>query len=135
NGSRVAYHAITGGYVLQRVLEKVTGDSIENYLDKYLRQPMGMKWFTYGLAPEHRPELALNYATGPTPRFPLSWVVSRALGGDIATVAQVSNDPHFLDAVIPAGNLCGTAEEMGRFYQMMLNGGMWNGKRICKEVT
>lgn len=135
DGSKVAYHAVTGGFVLQRVLERVTGASIEHYLDTHLRQPMGMRWFTYGIAPEHLHDLAANYATGPRPRFPVSWVVNRALGGDIRTVEQVTNDPRFQEAVIPAGNLCGTAEEMGRFFQMMLNGGVWNGKRVCSEMT
>lgn len=135
DGTRVAYHAVTGGYVLQRILEKVTGESIESFLDTHIRQPMGMKWFTYGIPPAQVHELALTYATGPTPRFPVSWIVNRALGGDIRTVEQVVNDPRFQDAVIPAGNLCGTAEEMGRFYQMMLNGGVWQGKRICDPMT
>ncbi len=135
DGGKVAYHAITGGFVLQRVLEKVTGDSIEAYLDRYLRKPMGMRWFTYGVEPAHLDDLALNYATGPTPPFPVSWIVRRALGGDIRTVEAVTNDPRFQEAVIPAGNLCGTAEEMGRFFQMMLNGGVWNGRRICSEMT
>ncbi|QSP95644.1 beta-lactamase family protein [Marinobacter salinisoli] len=135
DGAKVSYHAITGGFVLQRVLEKVTGESIEHFLDVHLRQPMGMTWFTYGIAPEHLSDLASNYATGPTPRFPVSWVIRRALGADIHTVERVSNDPRFQEAVIPAGNLCGTAEEMGRFFQMMLNGGVWNGKRICSERT
>jgi len=135
DGAKVAYHAITGGFVLQRILEKVTGDTIENYLDRFLRKPMAMKWFTYGIAQENLPELACSYATGPRPRFPLSWIVRRALGGDIKTVERVANDARFQEAVIPAGNLCGTAEEMGRFFQMMLNGGVWQGKRICSEVT
>lgn len=135
DGAKVAYHAITGGFVLQRVLEKVTGDTIEAFINRYLRRPMGMRWFTYGIGPDHVSELATNYATGPTPRFPVSWIVRRALGGDIGTVEQVVNDPRFQEAVIPAGNLCGTAEEMGRFFQMMLNGGVWEGKRICSEMT
>lgn len=80
-------------------------------------------------------DLAETYATGPTPRFPVSWIINRALGSDINTVAQVVNDPRFQEAVIPAGNLCGTAEEMGRFFQMMLNGGSWQGKRICDPLT
>jgi len=121
DGAKVAYHAVTGGFVLQRVLEKVTGDSIEAYIDRFLRKPMGMRWFTYGIGPDHVSEFATNYATGPTPRFPVSWIVRRALGGDIGTVETVVNDPRFQEAVIPAGNLCGTAEEMGRFFQMMLN--------------
>lgn len=90
DGAKVAYHAITGGFVLQRVLEKVTGDTIENYLDRYLRKPMGMKWFTYGIAPEKLHELATNYATGPTPMFPLSWIVSRA---PAATFARWRKSP------------------------------------------
>ena len=30
-------------------------------------------------------------------------------------VEEVSNDPRFKQAIIPAGNMMGTAEEMGRF--------------------
>lgn len=135
DGAKVAYHAITGGFVLQRVLETVTGQSIGAFLDEHIRKPMGMRWFTYGIAPEALGELSTTYATGPTPRFPVSWVVSRALGGDLATVERVVNDPRFQHAVIPAGNLCGTAEEMGRFFQMMLNGGEWQGHQICSRET
>ena len=135
DGSKVAYHAITGGYVLGEVVRRVTGESIETLLDRRLRQPMGMRYFTYGINHDQLLDLAWNYATGPKLVFPVSWVVRRALGGDIDTVAEVSNDPRFQEAVIPAGNLCGTSEEMGRFFQMMLNGGTWNGQRICAEST
>ena len=135
DGARIAYHAITGGYVLGEVIRRVTGESIETVLDKRIRQPMDMDYFTYGIDHERLLNLAWNYATGPKLVFPVSWIVRRALGGDIDTVAEVSNDPRFQEAVIPAGNLCGTAEEMGRFYQMMLNGGVWEGRRICSQET
>lgn len=135
DGGTVAYHAITGGYVMGRLLEKVTGESIQAYLDTHIRRPLGMKWFTYGVNEPQIESLALNYATGPRPGFPLSWVVRRALGADIETVADISNDPRFQEAVIPAANLAGTAEEMGRFFQMMLNGGEWEGRRICQPIT
>lgn len=135
DGGQLAYHAITGGYVLGRVLEKVTGETIQHYLDTHLRQPLGMKYFTYGIDSEHQGDLAWNYATGPKPRFPVSWVVRRALGADIDTVEMVSNDPRFQEAVIPAGNLVGTAEEVSRFFQMMLDDGIWQGQRICDPVT
>lgn len=135
DGGTVAYHAITGGFVLQRVLEKVTGAGIEVFLDEKLRKPMDMHWFTYGIDRTHLDQLAVNYATGPRPTFPLSWVVKRALGADLETVAEVTNDPRFQESVIPAGNLVGTAEEMSRFFQMMLNGGEWNGQRVCSAET
>jgi CubicO group peptidase (beta-lactamase class C family) len=135
DGAKVAYHAITGGFVLQHVLERVTGEPIEKFLDTHIRQPMGMRWFTYGIEKSQVSALARNYATGPTPVFPVSWVIRRALGGDIGTVESVINDPRFQESVIPAGNLCGTADEMARFYQMMLNGGTWQGKQICEPST
>ena len=38
-------------------------------------------------------------------------------------------------AVIPAGNLYATADETSRFFQMMLNGGLWQGQRLFEEET
>lgn len=135
DGSKVSYHAITGGFVLQRVLEAVTGLSLVQYLDRYVRKPMGMTWFTYGVAPDDLTAPATNYATGPRPTWPVSRIVKGALGSDIKSVEAITNDTRFQQAVIPAGNLYGTAEEMGRFFQMMLSGGVWNGQRICSEIT
>lgn len=135
DGRNLAYHAITGGFVLGRLLEKVTGLTLNEFIDLRLRQPMGMRHFTYGVPDGNVGAVAMNYATGPTPRPPLSWVVKRALGADIYTVAEIANDPRFLRTVIPAGNLVGTAEEMSRFYQMMLNEGRWGGKQVCSPLT
>ena len=50
-------------------------------------------------------------------------------------VVSASNTPAFMDAVIPAGNLYATAEELSRFFQMLLDGGVWQGRRILKEET
>lgn len=134
-GHHLAYHALTGGYILERVLQKVTGMTIQDFLDKRVRQPMGMKYFRYGIEDKYADRLADNSATGMTPFFPLSKLIARALGGSLSMVEQVTNDPRFKQAVIPAGNIMGTAEEMGRFFQMLLDGGMCNGKRICEPMT
>ncbi|MCP5169511.1 MAG: beta-lactamase family protein [Hahellaceae bacterium] len=135
DGAQLAYHALTGGYVLQRVLEQVTGESIQAYLNKTINEPLGLKNFTYGMPKEKLGDLATNYVTGPTPPFPISWIIKRALGADVATIEKVTNDPRFQEAVIPAGNLTGTAEEVSRFFQMMLNGGTWEGKQVCDPMT
>jgi CubicO group peptidase (beta-lactamase class C family) len=135
DGSKLAYHAITGGFVLERVIRKVTGDNINAYITRKIREPMGMKYFTYGVEPEHRDDLARTYATGPRPGLLLGAFIKRALGADIVSLEQACNDPRFQDAIIPAGNLAGTAEEVGRFFQMMLNGGKWGRRRICSETT
>jgi CubicO group peptidase (beta-lactamase class C family) len=135
DGSKLAYHAITGGFVLQRVLRTVTGADIDVYLERKIRAPMKMKYFTYGARPEHREALALSYATGPRQGPLLNALIRRALGTDMESIEAISNDPRFHDAIIPAGNLVGTAAEVSAFFQMMLDGGTWRGRRICKPAT
>lgn len=135
DGSKLAYHAITGGFVLQRVLRTVTGADIDAYLDRKIRRPMKMKYFTYGARPEHREALALSYATGPRQGPVLNALIRRALGTDMEAIETISNDPRFHEAIIPAGNLVATAAEVSAFFQMMLDGGTWRGRRICRPET
>ncbi|MCP5207158.1 MAG: beta-lactamase family protein [Hahellaceae bacterium] len=134
-GNDLSYHALTGGFVLQRVLEKATGKTIQQFIDERIRKPMGMEYFTYGVNDEQMGKLATNYATGPKPRFPLTMVIKRALGADMDTIERVINTREWYRSVMPAGNLVGTAEEVSRFYQMMLNGGEWEGNRVCSSDT
>ncbi len=135
DGSKLAYHAITGGFVLERVLRKVTGDDINAYITKKIREPMGMKYFTYGIEPQYLDDLAATYATGPRPGPLMGAFIKRALGTDIVSLEQACNDPRFQHAIIPAGNLAATAEETCGFFQMMLNGGKYGRRRICAHST
>lgn len=132
---QLAYHALTGGYILERIINKVTDMSIQEFLNLRVRKPMKMKYFRYGLPPKQASDLADNYATGFKPVFPISYFIKRALGGSFERVAKASNTTIYHNAVIPSANLMGTAEEMGRFYQMLLNDGIWEGKQICQPMT
>jgi CubicO group peptidase (beta-lactamase class C family) len=134
-GNRLAYHALTGGYILERVVNKVTGKSIQAFLDERVRKPMGMKYFRYGIDDQYADLAAENHVTGMKPFFPVSYLIKRALGGPLEKVQEVTNDPRFKQAVIPAGNLYGTADEMGSFFQMLMNGGEWMGKQVCQPIT
>jgi CubicO group peptidase (beta-lactamase class C family) len=60
DGSKLAYHAITGGFVLDGVMRKVTGEDINAYITRKIRQPMGMKYFTYGIEAAHLDDLAMT---------------------------------------------------------------------------
>lgn len=130
-----AYHAFTGGFVLGEIIQRVTGKSINEYLHDTISGPMGMKYFQYGLAPEHRDKVAINYAAGEPVRWPITKFLARALSAPLEEVVRVSNTPEFMDSVVPAGNLYATAEEMSRFYQMLLNQGEYDGQRILKRQT
>ena len=79
--------------------------------------------------------MAHNYVAGQPVRFPISVLAKKALSADFAEVVDVSNRDYFMDAVVPAGNLYSTAEELSRFYQMMLDGGMYEGRRILAPET
>lgn len=132
---RMAYHAISGGFILAELIQRVTGESVQRYLDTRFREPLGLKHFTYGLPQEHRDTAALNHAAGQAVRFPLAPIVEKALMVPFEQVVESSNSAAFMDAVIPAGNLYATAEELSRFFQMMLDDGCWQGRRLLSSET
>ena len=48
---------------------------------------------------------------------------------------RVSNDPRFLPAIIPSGNIIATGRETTRFMQLLLNGGELDGVRVFEPRT
>lgn len=132
---RLAYHAITGGFILGEVIRRVTQGALTDYLDSRLRQPLGMRYFTYGMDGRSRSRVARNYVAGQPVRFPISVLARRALSADFDEVVDVSNRDYFMDAVVPAGNLYATAEETSRFYQMLLDDGAYQGYQILQPAT
>ena len=131
----MAYHAITGGFLLGEVIRRVTGAPIQDYLDASIRRPMGLRHFRYGLPRADRDRVALNYSAGMPVRFPLAPLIERALIVPFDDVVAASNTDAFMDAVIPAGNLYATADELSSFFQMLLDGGLWQGRRLLKPET
>lgn len=135
DGGTLAYHAITGGFVLGRLIEAVTGMSSQDYLDKVLRKPLKMTYFRFGLEKKYQSIGARNYATGLETPFPLSYLVKRALGASMTMAAEVSNDRRWMNAVVPAGNMYATAEEICRMFEMMRDQGRWQRKQVLAPVT
>lgn len=134
-GRRLAYHAITGGFILGEVVRRVTGLPIRAFLKREILQPLGFRWMSYGVAPRDVAKVAVSYFTGPPLLPPVSTILERALGAPMERVVAVSNDPRFLTAVIPAGNVVATANELSRFYQLLLNGGTLDGVQVFEPRT
>lgn len=134
-GKQVAYHAITGGYILGEIARRATGRELPELLDSTLRTPLGLRHFTYGMADEDVHLLAKDAFTGRKPPWPVGLIAKRALGIEFEKVPTISTDPRFLQSVIPAGNLCATADEVCRFYAMLLAGGQWAGKQVMRPET
>jgi CubicO group peptidase (beta-lactamase class C family) len=134
-GRRLAYHALTGGYVLAPIVERLLGKPIRQVLHDEILAPLGFATFNYGIAPSRVGEVAVNAFTGPAILPGVSNLMRRALSVDFNEAVRISNDPRFLTGVVPAGNIIGTANEASRFMQLLLNGGELDGVRIFDAKT
>jgi CubicO group peptidase (beta-lactamase class C family) len=135
SGHRLAYHAITAGYILGELIERVTGQTVKTFLQENISIPMDLPYLDYGLAEEYRPLVAHSSITGLNPALGSDVFFKRMLGGDLQMIVDVTNDTRFMDAICPAGNIYTTAEQSGRFFEMLLNGGSYNGKKILDAKT
>ena len=134
-GRRLAYHAVTGGYVLGEVIRRVTGRDIRQYFRDEVLEPLGFRRFGYGVERAECELVAHNAFTGAPTFPPYSWMLSRSLGVDIHDAVRLSNDPRFLTSIVPSANIVGTANEGSRFFQLLLNGGELDGVRIFDKRT
>ena len=131
----VAYHAVTGGYILAEVVKRTTGKDIRHALHKLIKEPLGFEWFDYGAPGKDISKVAQNYVTGWPNVFPFTQLVEYAIGSSFETIVGLSRDERFYDSIVPSANMVATAPEVAQFFQMLLNGGELNGKRILKEET
>ncbi len=134
-GRFLAYHAVSGGYILGEVVHQVTGKDIRTVLAQEILEPLGMRWTNYGVAERDLDRVALNYVTGPPTAPPASQLISRALGLPLDAVIEFSNDPRFQTAIVPSANLISTAHEFSRFYELLRCGGELDRVRVLKART
>jgi len=134
-GTRLAYHAVTTGFLLAEVVRRVTGQDIRTYLRENVLAPLGFKWMNYGVARENVGLVAVNAMTGPPPLPPVSTLFQRALGLPVERVVDVSNDPRFLRSIFPSGNVVATADEASRFFELLRRGGELDGVHVFEPRT
>ena len=130
-----SYHAVTAGYIVGELVRRVSGRTLPQVLREEFAEPLGCRHFSYGLPEADRHDLALSYSTGPRPTFPLNLVAKRALGVNFEDLGPMANEAPFLSAVVPAANIHSTADESCRFYEMLLRGGEFEGRRILQPGT
>jgi CubicO group peptidase (beta-lactamase class C family) len=110
--------------VAGRIVEIASGKPFEQFVAERILQPLGMKDTTWHPDAAQRERLARTYK----------------LAGDKLVPAHnafLTSDPDVKREAEPSGGLFSTALDMARFYQMVLNGGELDGKRIvsAKGVT
>jgi len=134
-GRALAYHAVSGGFILGEVVRRVTGSDIRATLAAEILGPLGFRWTNYGVAEADLGAVALNYVTGPPTVPPFSQLLTRALGLGLDDLVSASNDPRFLTAIIPSANVVTTAFELSRFYEMLGRGGELDSVRVMRPET
>jgi CubicO group peptidase (beta-lactamase class C family) len=106
-----------------RIIEVAIGMSYEDFLDKRLFGPLGMKDTTFWPNEDQLKRLAKAYKPN-----------KENNGLEEITIAQLKYPlSDRKRQPMPAGGLFSTADDVGRFCQMMLNGGVANGKRVLSE--
>ncbi|MEZ5156157.1 MAG: serine hydrolase domain-containing protein [Solirubrobacterales bacterium] len=134
-GTQLAYHAVSGGFILGEVVHSVTGEDIRTVLAEEFLDPLGFRWTNYGVDPGDLGEVAVNYITGPRTAPPLSTLLSRALGTGLDDLVETTNDPRYLTGIVPAANTVTTANELSRFFEIMRCGGELDGVRVIETDT
>jgi CubicO group peptidase (beta-lactamase class C family) len=122
-GSKWSY-SNAGINTLGRIVEVVSGVPFVKFLQERVLDPCGMKDTTFWPTPAQAKRVAKSYR--PDKNGELQQVEVRFLAGGISNRKRT---PY------PAGGLYSTADDVTRFYQMMLNGGTFNGKRVLKKET
>lgn len=110
--------------VAGRVIEVASGQTLDRFLDEQLFRPLGMRDTGFRIRPETRNRLATVYATGPDGTL-------RPVGGD-GLMAMFEPEARFFWG---SGGLLSTPDDMLRFTQMLLDGGVFGGTRILRTET
>jgi CubicO group peptidase (beta-lactamase class C family) len=134
-GRYLAYHAVSGGFILGEIVRAVTGEDIRAVAAREFLDPLGFRWTNYGVAPQDLDKVARNYITGPPTAPPLSTLLTRALGIGVDSLVKLTNDPRFLTGIVPAANTITTAFELSRFFEIMRCGGELDGVRVMETDT
>jgi CubicO group peptidase (beta-lactamase class C family) len=125
--ARTAWGYSTAGFdLLGRVVEAASGMPFDRFLQTRLFDPLRMTETTFWLPEAKKDRWARSY----------QWVAQESRLRETAIPYLYGTDVG--DRARPplgGAGLFSTAEDVVRFYQMMLNGGQLNGRRILKAAT
>lgn len=134
-GRRLAYHAVTGGFVLGEVVRAATGEDIRTVLRKEVREPLGVRWLDYGVAPADVGLVAEDALTGLPPLPGLRQAVERALGASVERVLKIAHDPRFLAGILPAANVVSNARDLATYFECLRCEGTLDGVQVFEPRT
>ncbi|MEO5961392.1 MAG: serine hydrolase domain-containing protein [Opitutaceae bacterium] len=124
-GSRWGY-STAGIDALGRIVEVASGMPFAEFMQKRLLDPLGMKNTTWWISPEQEKRRAHTYVLNAQTRKLEEARIAYMYGGEVTDRGRPP---------LGGAGLFATAEDVAKFYQMMLHGGELGGKRILKTET
>lgn len=124
-GSKWQY-SNAGIATLGRIVEVVSGQPFEKFMSERIFLPLGMKDSFFFPPAEKTSRIALVYKSV---RGKLERSGPEILGGASWEFRKGAKYP------APEFGLYSTAEDLFHFYQMTLNGGVWQGKRLLSRAS
>jgi len=140
-GPRSSYHGITFGYLVGGIIEKVTGNRLQDFVRSAIAEPLGLDHF-YVQTPEAARRAAARLCVSERAEqrdFPPRWFrppipFAQALLPAGMYDFDVSCD-EAMAACIPSSNGVFTARALARMYAALANGGELDGVRILSRRT
>ncbi|MGK5090593.1 serine hydrolase domain-containing protein [Deltaproteobacteria bacterium TL4] len=153
-GKSTGYHALTYGWLLGELIERVTHKSFMEVLDEELVQPLDLDGLYIGLPPDQMHRLAeiidppivkgIQFIEKHAPKFPQEILpkslplsfrrIKNALLPD--NVHQLFNsDPEYLSTPIPAANGVFTARSLAKLYAVLAGGGRLGNVKLLSQDT
>jgi CubicO group peptidase (beta-lactamase class C family) len=124
-GSKWSY-STSGLDTVCRIVEVVAGLPFGEFMQRHLFDPLGMKDSTFWLSPAQEKRFATNYRRNPDTGKLEPATIYYMYGG---AMTDRERPP------LGGAGLFSTAEDVAKFYQMLLNGGTAAGTRILKPET
>ena len=119
-GTQCGYHPRASWIILGEIVRRIDGRRIDDYLRKEIFVPLGMDSSYLGMTKERVNKLGDRLAFKDTP--------------DEAEKIHLWIN-NFEGRIYPGTNGYSTANDMGKFYRALWNGGEWEGNRILEEKT
>lgn len=132
-GTFFEYHPTAAHWIVAEMIEAIEGRDVRQVVAERIVEPLGLRSFTLGAAPDHQDGMAELRIVGE----PATYEEMAALLGDFdpSLLEEVTpdalmafNDPSVRAVGVPGGGGVGTAADLAMYYQELLHNrsGLWD---------
>ena len=123
-GKKAGYHPTSGWFILGEIVQRLSGKPFSRYVREEIFLPLGMQDCWVGMPAER----FRTYGTR------IGWMHQTPRGGEVRPT-PIPNGEAFNTDCSPGAGGRGPMRELGRFYEMLMNYGALEGKRILLPQT